>query len=108
MPYQRSASFSKTPAEIAEEFRSLLSGKTAADLPDLVSATPLFLTMNTKPEDGFRFLSEKKIRACPVFDGESWAALPFRAANLIGMVTPSPSRILMKHIFLYPSYPDGA
>lgn len=71
MPYQRSTSFSKTPAEIAEEFRSLLSGKTAADLPDLISATPLFLPVETKPEDGFRFLSEKKIRACPVFDGES-------------------------------------
>eukprot|EP00281_Chroomonas_sp_CCMP1168_P004960 CAMPEP_0206274000 /NCGR_PEP_ID=MMETSP0047_2-20121206/34913_1 /ASSEMBLY_ACC=CAM_ASM_000192 /TAXON_ID=195065 /ORGANISM="Chroomonas mesostigmatica_cf, Strain CCMP1168" /LENGTH=321 /DNA_ID=CAMNT_0053703169 /DNA_START=84 /DNA_END=1046 /DNA_ORIENTATION=+ len=51
---------------VQEHFQELLSKHTAGDLP--IEREPMLIPGDTEPEAGFKFLAEKGIRACPVFD----------------------------------------
>jgi len=58
----------KDPKALREHFQGLLSAKKAGDLP--IEREPLFINANTIPLDGFKFLAEKHIRACPVINDD--------------------------------------
>jgi len=64
-----SSDLTKTPGALQEHFRTLLTAKRASELP--IEREPLFIPVNTSPLDGFKFLSNKHIRACPVMDAEN-------------------------------------